>query len=216
MKKILFLALFLLSVITLSAKKPAGYSGLYSTTSHWSLDVSGGLNLFDGDIPQSDNNVLPSANLGAAFGVGVNYQFTAIYGLYVDYNYFSVLAQTKTWDIKTRVNMGAINASVNLLNLVSPNRESKFNFYGSIGLGLAKYFYHGTVDPKMPLNYGVAVTVPISLFCTYDVSDHFSLGGKMSYVSFNTDNLEGINYLNYKGVSNDRIESGTFFVRYNF
>ncbi len=201
----------------MSAKNSAPYSGLYSTASKWSVDIAGGLNLFDGDIPQSDNNVLPSANLGAAFGIGINYQFTPVYGLYVDYNYFSVLAQTKIWDIKTRVNMGAINASVNFLNLVSPNRESKFNFYGSIGLGLAKYFYHvSPVDPTVPLDYGVAVTVPISLFCTYDVSDHLSLGGKMSFVSFNTDNVEGVNYLNYKGVCNDRLESGTVFLRYNF
>jgi|GEM_PF-7061874 hypothetical protein len=214
MRKLLFFLVILLSSVATSANKLSSYSGLYLPVSHWSVDVIGGVNLFDGDIPQN-NSILPSSSLSTALGVNVNYQFTPTYSLFVDYNYYSIKAQTKGWDIRTKIHMAAINTSVNFGSLLFPSDyfSSRFNVYGSIGVGLAKYFYN--TGYTTPLDHGTAVTLPVSLYCIYNVSEHIGVGLKFSYVSFNTDNLEGITYLNYKGVSNDCIESGTFFLRYN-
>lgn len=220
MRKILFLTVVLLSALAVSAKNPSPHSGLYSTTSKWSVDIAGGLNLFDGDVSQPSSTILPASNLGTAFGVSVNYRINPVYGFYVDYNRVTALAQMKTWDIKTRINNVAANASINFLNLLFPSgykdQNPVINLYGSIGWGLSRYYYHVTPADNSLASYGVAAIVPISLYGTYDLSDHVALGFKMSFVAFTTDNLEGVNYLNYKGVCNDRIETGTFFLRYNF
>ena len=57
-------------------------------------------------------------------------------------------------------------------------------------------------------------SIPISLLFEYNLSKLFALGIRTHYRSFAGDNLEGVPYLNFKGVTNDYIGGITFNVRY--
>lgn len=217
MKKATLLLVFILVIIGAFSRAPVSPN----SEMNWSVIVSTGINLFDGDISQTSNRFLPASLLGAVEGLGVNYQITNRYGLSLDYNLMPIAADTKGWKIRTLINTMTLNVTVNLTDVLFPQSYSfskyDFNLYGSIGLGAACYYYHAKpAEIIMSPKYGLATTMPISLYGIYDCSEYISIGAKITYWSFNKDNLEGVQSLNYKGSYNDYIDAFTVFLKYRF
>lgn len=207
-KKIMLLVLILVPSLTVLSQVRN-----YSESSPWFVTISGGINLFDGDISKTTTSLLPEATPSKMFGAGVGYVMSPIYSISLDYSYFLAIAKTKNWDIKTKVNTGVLNFSVNLLNLIFPDRDedSKFETYASLGFGFTYYSYNEGYN--VGNSYGVACLAPISVSEIYNISERLGMGLKVSFLSFSADNLEGIEHLNYKGVSNDRAEIVSLFAK---
>jgi len=208
MKRMVVLVLFSFASIYICAQQDF---------SRWSLSLDLGLNKFDGDIPQSPHALLPSSYWGSSCGIGVNYQITKVYGLFINYNYIPINALTKGWNIKTQIHTMGINSSIDFTHLMFPYSKSRLTFNGSIGIGFSGYCYNVTpLDLTMNREYGLATMVPISFYYVYNCSDYINIGLKMTYISFNKDDLEGVSYLNYKGVSNDKEGLITLLLTYKF
>ena len=64
------------------------------------------------------------------------------------------------------------------------------------------------------MKYGVSGTCPISFALEYNFSKPLAVGAKVRYQAHTKDNLEGVTYLNYDGVTNDFVGLGTIYLRY--
>ena len=208
MRTKILLFLCLLSVFSFS-KNP--------TYSKIEVSLEGGLNRFDGDINQKLTDLFPNSVWGLTGGANVEYKFTPVVGLFVNYYYIPMRAKTRVTgtmvNIETNIHTASINSSIDFTHLFLPYSQSKITFNGSIGLGYSHYMFN--VNPKITYisdNYGEAITVPVSFYLKYNYSRHVDLGIKIAYISFNKDNLEGV--WGYKGVTNDYEGIGTLFAVY--
>ena len=211
MKKMLILVLFLSTNIYIC-------EGQYYFDPSWGINVEVGLNKFDGDIPQSSKSLLPSSNLGAALGIGVNYQMTRICGIVLNCNYIPISALTKGWGISTKINTISLSTSVDFTHLLFPHSESRITLNGSIGLGVAYYLFDvSNIDDDSAIKgYGLATIVPMSLYSVYNCSNNIDIGLKLTYTSSNKDNLEGVEKLDNKGISRDNFGILSFLFIYKF
>lgn len=64
--------------------------------------------------------------------------------------------------------------------------------------------------------YGIAGTIPVTFSFEYNFSKPLAAGVRVHYRAHTKDNLEGVGYLNYDGVTNDVIEAGTVYLRFKF
>ena len=64
--------------------------------------------------------------------------------------------------------------------------------------------------------YGIAGTIPVTFSFEYNFSKPLAVGARIHYRAHTKDNLEGVGYLNYDGVTNDVIEAGTVYMRFKF
>ena len=64
--------------------------------------------------------------------------------------------------------------------------------------------------------YGIAATIPVTFSVEYNFSKPLAFGVRIHYRANTKDNLEGVGYLNYDGVTNDVIEAGTGYLRFKF
>lgn len=148
--------------------------------------------------------------------------------------------------INTDLYTADLNATINFTRLIFPNTKSKFYFLGSIGLGFAYYSfdirdyttnlpipdnatyndtkYNGNVRPIHlfdnntggSLQYGLAASCPVTFSFEYNFSKPIAVGAKLHYRAYTKDNLEGVTYLNWDGVTNDFIAAGTIYLRLKF
>jgi len=144
--------------------------------------------------------------------------------------------------INTDLSTANFNATINFTRWIFPHSKSKLYVLGSIGVGFAYYTYDvrylngdpvpagdtytdlkysGQVRPiilnnggSKPMKYGVSGTCPISFALEYNFSNPLAIGAKMKYQAHTKDNLEGVTYLNYDGVTNDFVGLGTIYLRY--
>lgn len=135
-------------------------------------------------------------------------------------------------------------ATINFTRLIFPNTKSKFFVLGSIGMGLAyytfdiRYFNTGLRIPDADtyfdkkyfnqerkihlednngvMTHGLSVSTPVTFSLEYNFSKPLAVGAKIHYRAYAKDNLEGVTYLNWNGVTNDYIGAGTVYVRYKF
>ena len=212
--------------------------------SRWSVAPEIGYNYFDGDINQNLTSIFPSSSRALTYGANIEYAMTPVWGLAVDYYHFPLSAKTLTQYplfINTDLNTFRLNATINFTRWIFPQSKSKVIINGSIGAGFATYTYdvrmvnpidgsmadtvsrtlktaNGTpvllFENNQPLRQGFAISVPVAFSVEYNLSNSVALGAKMQYTAFNKDNLEGVFYLNYKGVTNDFVGAGTVFLRY--
>lgn len=212
--------------------------------SRWSVAPEFGYNYFDGDINQNLTSLFPSSSRALTYGASVEYAMTPVWGLAVDYYHFPLSAKTLTQYplfINTDLNTFRLNATINFTRWIFPQSKSKITINGSIGAGFATYKYdvrmvnpidgsmgdtvsrtlktaNGTpvllYEDNKPLRQGFAISVPVAFSVEYNLSNSIGIGAKMQYTAFNKDNVEGVYYLNYKGVTNDFVGAGTVFVRY--
>ncbi len=147
--------------------------------------------------------------------------------------------------ITTDLATSDLNATINFTRWIFPNTRSKFYVNGSLGIGLAfydfdvthypsnlpvldteTYFdvkYNGQERPVLlkqtggaTITRGMAASVPVTFSLEYNFSRPFAVGAKVHYRAYTKDNLEGVTYLNWDGVTNDFIAAGTLFLRYKF
>jgi outer membrane protein OmpA-like peptidoglycan-associated protein len=136
------------------------------------------------------------------------------------------------------------NATINFTRWIFPNTHSRFYFLGSIGIGLAYYTFdvrhfpdnspvlrsetyydikYSQVYPVLlttatdgAMLTGMAASVPVTFSVEYNFSKPLAIGAKVHYRAYTKDNLEGVRYLNWDGVTNDYIAAGTVYLRYKF
>lgn len=198
--------------------------------SRWSITAEYGYNYFDGDVNQNVINFLPASFRDVNYGGTVECGFTPVWGLSIDYFYFPLKAvntNSSPIDISTFVFTSSLNFTLNFTRWIFPQTKSPISLNGAFGLGYSTYTTNPTVQstglpPSTALyntngtNVFQAATFPAAIYVEYDITKTFALGGKVHYRAFNKDNLEGINGLNWKGVTNDYIAAGTIYLRYKF
>lgn len=146
-------------------------------------------------------------------------------------------------NINTNLYSGSIMGTVNFTKLFFPRANYKLTLSASVGIGLARYDYDVRNradntpvadnvtyidhkysneprrillegDDNQVMRYGIAVTNPVVIAVEYNFSKLIAAGVKVHYRSYAKDNLEGVTYLNWNGVTNDYIGAGTVYLRY--
>lgn len=214
MKRILvtFLSTSLLSIFGAVAQS--------NNVSHWSFTAEYVNSFFFGDMPPTYGGEIPSSVSKLSYGAAIEYAFTPIWGLSVDYYRLPFSGANKVASFKTDLNATDLNVTVNFTKMIFPRSKSKFTLNGTVGMGLSifnsKFRYPDPVNsPEQSLAKPViASTIPIALMLEYNFSRQFALGIKAHYRTFNSDNLEGVSSLNSKGVTNDCIGMVSLAFRY--
>jgi outer membrane protein OmpA-like peptidoglycan-associated protein/opacity protein-like surface antigen len=192
--------------------------------SHWSVAVNIGANMVDADMIQEFNQVFPNALVRPTAGGSIEYSFSPIFGLGLNYIYLPSASTYETefsekyW--KTEMHHVSLYASINLLNLFYRNKSSKWNIYFNVGGGLAfydaEYKDHGPVgdlETVIPLKDGRSGAFPLGLNVEYNISKSFALGLDYKFIGHNKDNIEG-DPRGFRGTTNDFIHAGTLGVRW--
>lgn len=210
MKKILLFipALFFVPVI-FAQPKPEPYK--------WSFTVEAGTNQYDGDMSQFYNDLIQNTEYQLSYGGSVEYTFNPFIGLGVEFYHLPLSAKKE--DNFFTSNMNHLNGylSVNILNLLSKDMDTKWALYGTLGIGLAAYnsvFHTNDADPGTSTGIRLAQTIPVGVVWEYNFTKFLALGVKVQYRAHNKDNLEGSTSYDYKGVTNDYIELGTVHLRW--
>ena len=214
MKRILvvFLSIFFLSIFSAV--------GQYKSFSRWSFTAEYVSTFFFGDMHPIFGGVIPSSISQLNFGATGEYAFTPIWGLGIDYYHLPFGGKNESTSFQTKLDNTDIIGTVNFTKWIYPKTNSKFSVNATLGVGFAVYTsQYRFPDPnsstleKFP-HAKLVSTIPISLLFEYNVSKSVALGLRTHYRSFAGDNLEGVPYLNFKGVTNDYIGGFTFNVRY--
>ena len=214
--------------------------------SRWSITPEYGYNYFDGDINQDLTNIFPTSVRDITYGATIEYSLTPIWGLSLDYFFFPLRANTfspTNLFINTDLYTSCFNATINFTRWIFPETKSKFYVSGSIGLGFAYYSfnvkypngnsiggsdtykdskYDGMIRPILlyqnnaPMKYGLAGSCPVTFSFEYNFSKPLAIGARVHYRAYTKDNLEGVTYLNWDGVTNDFIAAATLYLRFKF
>lgn len=194
--------------------------GQSNNFSRWSFTAEYVSTYFFGDMHPVFGGVIPSSIGKLNFGATAEYAFTPIWGLGIDYYHLPFGGKNESTNFQTRLDNTDIIGTVNITKWIFPKTNSKFAVNATLGVGFAvytcKYKYpnpSSSTLEKTPHPIMVS-TIPISLLFEYNVSNSVALGFRTHYRSFAGDNLEGVPYLNYKGVTNDYLGGFTLNVRY--
>lgn len=176
--------------------------------SKWSATFEVGANQFDGDMT-------PSATK-TTIGTSIEYTISPTWGLGVEYYYLPLQAGKSAESMTS--NMHHINPylSLNMLNLLSPDINTKWGIWATIGGGLGLYHtkhYKNNLFVNETKN-GIAITVPVGGLIEYNLTPSLSIGAKVQYRSHNQDSIEAAEQ--YSGVTNDFISMGTVLLRWKF
>ncbi len=176
--------------------------------SKWSLALEVGANQFDGDMT-------PSATK-TTIGTSIEYTISPTWGLGIEYYYLPLQAGKSAESMTS--NMHHINPylSLNMLNLLSPDINTKWGIWATIGGGLGLYHtkhYKNELLVNETKN-GMAITVPVGALIEYNMTPSLSIGAKVQYRSHNQDSIEAAE--RYSGVTNDFISMGTVLLRWKF
>ncbi|MBN2765732.1 MAG: OmpA family protein [Paludibacteraceae bacterium] len=176
--------------------------------SKWSATLEVGANQFDGDMTPSVTKT--------SFGLSGEYTISPTWGLGVEY-YYLPLQAGKTAESMTST-MHHINPyiSLNMLNLLSPDINTKWGIWATVGGGLGLYHtkhYKNNLFVNETKN-GMAITVPVGALIEYNLTPSLAIGAKVQYRSHNQDSIEAAEQ--YSGVTNDFISMGTVLLRWKF
>jgi len=189
--------------------------------SKWSVSVEYGVDqFFFGDLAPTSSGLVPKSLQLITYGGTLEYALTPIWGLSVDYYHLPFTGTNQIAYFKTDLNNTDLSATINFTKMIFPQSKSKFTVNGTIGMGFAifnsKFRYPDPVNtPEVSLSKPVITSaMPITLLLEYNFSQQFALGIKGHYRAFTNDNLEGVPYLNFKGVTNDYIGLVSLAMRY--
>jgi OOP family OmpA-OmpF porin len=187
----------------------------------WSYTVEAGGNMFDGDIAQNYNGLIPTSFLKMTLGVSAERTLTPIWGLGAEFYYLPLGAISPAASFEATMFHLNPYISANMLNMFELE-HSKWGIWFTLGGGFA--YYNSTLYKKGikfdEVKNGLAFTVPVGAILEYNITNSFAIGTKFQYRSHNKDNLEGSNKTaidggyNYKGVTNDYVALGTIFIRW--
>jgi len=187
----------------------------------WSYTIEVGGNMFDGDITQNYNGLIPTSFFKMTLGASAERTLTPIWGLGAEFYYLPLGATTPNASFEATMFHLNPYISANMLNMFELE-HSKWGIWFTLGGGFA--YYNSTLYKKGlkfdEVKDGLAFTVPVGAILEYNISNSFAIGTKFQYCSHNKDNLEGSNKTaidggyNYKGVTNDYLALGTIFFRY--
>ena len=175
----------------------------FTPVSHWSFGIKGGTNYFrvaPGALTRGDEFHL-------IFGGNLEYSINPLVGLGVEYMYNPYghdyqLNATQTGKLEGRTHDVLMYASINLMNLLVPNRTafwSKMNIYGDAGVGVGFYQFklsdasgNKIVDSR-DSGDGVPETpmAKLGLNLEYNISRTIALGGEVQYRYYDRTNLGG-------------------------
>jgi len=198
---------------------------LFSQTkkfSRWSITGEYGVTYYFGDLPPQLSKIKPASLQEAVFGATVEYSMSPVWGLSVDYYHLPFSGKNSIAYFKTNISDVDLNATINFTKMIFPQTKSKFCVNGAIGLGLATFSsIYKYPDPSESASFISSKTnsttvIPISFLFEYNIFKNLALGFKASYNAYFTDNLEGVPYLNFKGVTNDYISLLSMSLRYKF
>lgn len=183
--------------------------------SRWSFTIEGGINKFDGDVPQKLNDIFPTSKSQFSFGTTMEYALTPIWGVGIDYYHLPLSGANSALSFNTKLNATDLNATVNLTRWIYPKLRSKFDVNGSVGLGFAHNRYN--VKPSnlgYPEKTKITGSIPVTLSCEYNLNKSLAAGIKAHYRVNTSDALEGAPSLTWKGVVNDNVAAATLYLRY--
>lgn len=219
-KHLLFIVLLFISCSTFAQLRK------HSDKSNWSFTLETGINQFDGDMYQNYNSVVPNGDFHLSYGGSVEYNFTPVWGLGVEFYHLPLSAKQGNDYFTSDLNHFNAYLSINMLNLFSRDIDTRWGIWGTLGGGLAFYnsmIYGNNSTVGIPLKNGLAITVPVGAILEYNYTKSIALGFKLQYRSHNKDNLEGnllddngVSKYNYKGVTNDFVSLATVLVRWKF
>ena len=159
-------------------------------------------------------------DLTSVVGGTIEYTFTPIFGLgldlsYVGYGRWSDFNQDQVKDnyLKGGTKDAALYASLNLANIIAPNRKgfwSKVSLYGNAGAGMG--FYHYETGIHKSLSNANTFLALGGFNLEYNISKAFAIGAEMQYRYYAKDDMGY--YANYspKGFSDAAI--ATLGLRY--
>jgi len=175
----------------------------FTPVSHWSFGIKGGTNYFrvaPGALTRGDEFHL-------IFGGNLEYSINPLVGLGVEYMYNPYghdyqLNATQTGKLEGRTHDVLMYASINLMNLLVPNRTafwSKMNIYGDAGVGVGFYQFKlsdasgNVIVDSRDLGDGVPETpmAKLGLNLEYNISRSIALGGEVQYRYYDRANLGG-------------------------
>lgn len=238
MKKIIFIILIIIPTIIFSQQKKIARWSFMPEYGYNVLDGDINQNLI-GLIPTASR--LPTYGLNIEYaltpiwGLGIDGYFFPLRAK--NNSPVSVLINTNLYN-------SDFLATINFTRLIFPNTKSKFYFLGSIGMGIAYYTFDVRSSiTNLPINkdsiyydikysrdprkihlqddngnmtHGLSVSTPVTFSLEYNFSKPLAVGAKIHYRAYAKDNLEGVTYLNWNGVTNDYIGAGTLYLRYKF
>lgn len=175
----------------------------FTPVSHWSIGLKGGTNYFrvaPGVITRRDE-------FHWVGGAAIEYSINPLVGLGFEYMYnpFGHIFQLDPNQIGTmegRTHDAVMYASINLMNLLVPNRTnfwSNMNIYGDAGFGLGFYQFklmdaaNNVIVDSRDLGDGVPETPmgKMGLNLEYNISKSIALGGEVQFRYYDRTNLGG-------------------------
>ena len=177
----------------------------YTPVSHWSFGIKGGANYFrvaPGILSRRDQVHLIAGgtleySINPLVGIGLEY-------MYNPYGHSYQLNATQTGTLDGRTHDAVVYGSVNLMNLLIPNRTdfwSQMNIYGDAGVGVGFYQYklsdanNNVIVDSRNMGDGVPETVmaKAGLNLEYNLGRTVAIGGEVQYRYYDRANLGGYN-----------------------
>jgi len=221
----------LFTLLSLSLVSVIMSVGLFSqeakTFSRWSFTAEYGYNYFDGDINQETTALLPASTREITYGSTLEYNLTPTWGLMLDYYYFPLKGKNSTLTVSSRLYTTSLSATINFTRWIFPQTGNVLSLNGSLGVGYARYTPE-PIDPATGLppsdvllnssgkNVFQSATFPVTFYAEYNFNLPLALGLKLHYRALNKDNVEGVQNLQWHGVSNDYIAALSIYMRYKF
>jgi len=191
------------TVVSDSSILKASTACAFTPVSHWSIGLKGGGNYFrvaPGSVSRSDQ-------FHWVGGAAIEYSINPLVGLGVEYMYNPYghtyqLNANQTGTMEGRTHDVLMFASINLMNLLVPNRTnfwSKMNIYGDAGVGVGFYQFklmdaaNNVIVDSRNAGDGVPETVmgKLGLNLEYNISKSIALGGEVQYRYYDRTNLGG-------------------------
>lgn len=235
MKKLFSLVLLLTALMGVSAQSI--YNQQYKPEdenkdnkknfSHWSVTLEGGANMLDADVLQTYNDILPTSVAKLSLGASVEYTFTPVWSMGLEYYYlpFKAKPENNNYLVNGTMHTADLFTAFNFQKLFFRSSKSKWGIWATLGGGVAyyntDYWTNGSStvnnqdypDVSDTIRGGIALTVPVGAIIEYNFSKNFALGTKIQYRAHNKDNIDG---RNYRGVTNDFIQLATLQLRWKF
>ena len=215
-------------------------SGVYSQSngilgsrffSNWSMSLSGGPNIFFGDL--KENNILPATSpineIRFAGTFSLNRQLSYVFMLRAQVLYGEIAGEKLKYKDGTPCNQyfqGNIleynlNTTINFSNLFGGHKPKRFFFvYGTLGLGVSTWISTSMdITTNEPIatsgsssNRSIALVIPAGLGFYFSIKDKLNLGLEWTLRGVNSDKVDAT----VGGIPYDAYSLLAFNLTYNF